>query len=677
MTSFAITCCYLEQHDEIYKIFSEIGIQLLEDGIELIVVGNWTEPPDYPGFHAVVLPFLLSEQGRDYYNFYAASKLPMSIDADAEFAAIDQQWGPSAQGLEFNYFLQRAVAFWQTIFEILSPVAVLPWGVTAPVSRVMLRMAQIRQIPAYIIERGYLEDTVMLSASGQTALSPSTYAPDLVLKAKDLAYPKKDWERIKTYYSIKESDRYQQNNILISEDRLHQFANLNGPVFLYIGSNDRGSGLSFHHHALGEKNSPAFESSKEALEEVCVCLKRVYPDCTLIYKPHPATKFEIEADDLTIINASDVKLTQLIDYADVVINLSSGSQFHTILQEKPLVTLANSFLTGRSVAYEVHTLDDIETQLSLAVTRTGLEERLARGRALMVQLYDRYLYGTKPTTPTRLFTSDITEVIKRYKNYVPKKDQKFVNNIDEFRAFLDGSYSKNSWKYREDYLNSIIQIGHEERDELRRTNQNLREEADRLFEEQKQYAVQKATLSEEIEVLKRSLAESDGEHDARIQDLHTQRSTLESQLVLLNETLAAENDLAAERIRQADQNVAVAQAESAKLAADIEDLARQKAAEKEKLADEIDQLTKQHTGELAKLAEEIGELTKQHIVEITTLKQGFHDTLAEVNGRLMQTLEKYKELEQHAKNTDHILDMYRLGSPTQYAIWGTLRSKRP
>jgi hypothetical protein len=447
MSSYVLMSCFLGGDDSLYDLFSDIGTALRSSNMELVIVGAWGVVPSRSGFQTLNLPFSLVDQGRRFQHFYGRDGLPMSMDGFEEFIGLEKDQGRSVT-LSDEIDIQRSFALWQNIFHILSPVVVVAWGTTTPISRIMLRFAQLRSLPAYVLERGYLDDTLLFNAAGQNALSITNMATDLIIRLDDCRYEEK-WTQISEFYKNKVSGRYSEYNKPIDKEFENFLLSRKVPIIFYIGSHDNGAGIFFG-KTYNKNKSNWIDSSRAAFLEVVKYVKNKKLDCILLYKPHLGAPFDVIDDEIEIINVSGFDVSSIIKLSDVVINLSSGTQFLTFIYEKPLVTMGNSFLSGYNAAYESFDFDTLCNQIDISLNRFEYKEKLSTGRILTAALFDKYLVGLKEDVPTTLKLSAIIQTLLRFRSHDSSTSGK--ENMDDLRAFISAADNVESWAAREDTL---------------------------------------------------------------------------------------------------------------------------------------------------------------------------------------------------------------------------------
>lgn len=416
MRSIIWASCFLAPPNAVYDAFSEIARLLLEQEVQLVVFGS-AEFEGSAEFQYIKVPFTMFETGQ----IVAASG--QHFDADApemteELVLIDQVWGISANPVEVRAAVRHATSFWEASFKAMQPCAILAWGSTAPLSRMFLQLARRFQRPALVLERGMLEDTLLCSIVGQGSLS--NFNTTLALVNPLITDPEivRTWNSLTLYYKSVALRHYPEINQPISEMAELIMGRSPYPRVLYMGSFDSGSGTSFDSVRLGDMQGTWVKTSEDAAGEVAAALKRICSGGSLWIKVHPGSPFAIaESDELSISYFNSTDIYSLVEACDVCVTLNSTTQFLSLLHGKPLITLGNSQLMGRDIAYEARSTSELISAMSAALAKEELETRLSRGRAVLAASYLSDHIGLTQEVPTRHKIVDFVKMLARFKHY--------------------------------------------------------------------------------------------------------------------------------------------------------------------------------------------------------------------------------------------------------------------
>ncbi|MCE9606506.1 MAG: hypothetical protein K8U03_16565 [Planctomycetia bacterium] len=512
---------------------------LREVGMELIVFRPIGDYQPYPGFRHIGCPFLLVEQGRLLAEHCASRRPTPEAALCSEMVAIDRAWGMSLPEAEAEYLVLCAIAFWKKAFAIMQPSVVLGWGSTLPFSRLMVRLAQRQQVPAYMMERGPLDNTLSLSLSGQIALSGINTSPALARPAPLEGRCLEAWNHIEEYYRSISDRRYPTHNISSSTEEQRFLAHDPRPRVLYLGTQDIGSGCALDHHALGERFGTWVKSSESAAQQTALALASVAPQASFWSKPHPGVQFTLPTDTSSqlVRNFSRVDIHTLVQAADVCVTIASGVQFLALVYDRPLVTLGNGFLMGRDIAYEATSAEQLGPMLRAALERRRWSERLERGRALIVSMMEHDMFGLNDLVPTRLKVADLALLLGRFAAYTPADAGPAEIRYEEFLAFrAEAEKQCSEIRIPQDPLLVELeqrgrQLAAAESEQIR-----LKEEQARLTE---QFAEHKALHLVEVEQLHNQLAATESEQARLAQQLTEHKAILRSPLRLARATIRA------------------------------------------------------------------------------------------------------------------------------------------
>lgn len=438
MNSIVWASCWLAPPNNVLDALVELNTQLKAKGILLVIFGDGALRSHYPGLVVIDTPFYIAEIGRRYASHSSPIPAAASTVSIAELAAIDRAWGLQLPDLEAELLIMRANAFWEKAFAVMQPSVILSWGATAPVARMLFNIARRFQRPAFVIERGLLEDTISYSIVGQGMLS--NFNTNLSLIEPNPADPSivEAWEAIEKYYSANESRHYPEINREADEKIAGHFEKDRRPRILYLGSHDIGSGASLDPTTLGDLQATWVTSSVAGLEALCEALEEIGFGGSLWFKPHGASYFEKATDKHTfpIVNMANIDVYSIIDHADICVTLTSSTQFIALLKGKPVITLGNGQFSGRGIFYEAPSYSRLVEAVRSALDEDGWTDRLKRGRALLAAGYRETHIGLTPSTPTRYHLDDFCNFISRFGLHTPVNLPSADERVQSFLIFL-------------------------------------------------------------------------------------------------------------------------------------------------------------------------------------------------------------------------------------------------
>ncbi|CAN7612114.1 hypothetical protein LJR235_004530 [Pararhizobium sp. LjRoot235] len=436
MGAVAWACCWLSPPNKVYDAIVEIQQHLAEKNVELVLFGDPAIQQHYPNITVIDVPFYIAETGRRYAAYAAAVPFPQSSLSLTELIGIDRAWGSKISDLEAELLVLRANAFWEKAFAVMQPSVMLSWGATAPMARMMFNIARRFQRPAFVFERGLLEDTISYSSLGQGTLS--NFNTTLALVDPDLDDPEisSAWYAIQKYYNSATDRHYPEINREPDDQVRSHFVNSPRPRVLYLGSHDIGSGASFSPDVLGDLQGTWIKSSSDGAAAVEKSLTELNFGGSLWIKPHGASYFDASNGDAPFYKAAmpNIDVYSLVEHSDICVTLTSSTQILSLIKGKPVVTLGNGQLTGRDICYEARSHQELSETLLQALNRDGWEERLKRGRAIIAAGYRQTHVGIAKGAPTQFDLSDFSKLIWRFAMYAPSD---IPSAKDRIASFID------------------------------------------------------------------------------------------------------------------------------------------------------------------------------------------------------------------------------------------------
>ncbi|BBF81386.1 hypothetical protein [Asticcacaulis excentricus] len=431
------TTCFLGAPDPVYDAFSTLGHYLRQYGVELVLFSCRGDFSAYDGFTLYRIPFSLRENGQLFQHAVSASGPALSGAMLQELMTLDREWVGDDTPFAAEVYIQRAFTYWQKAVEILRPCAVISWGTTAPFSRLMMRLGQLNQLPLYVMERGWLQDTLGLTVLGQGHMA--NICTDISRLYDDVPEEgqKEHWAQIHSYYTHTRHQHYPSHNQSIADETVIRLREQSGLKILYLGSNDAGGGNSLKGVNQSERASTWASTSYNAAAELAAAIEQLDMECQLWIKPHPSTDFRLPEGSLggQIDYFRTENVQQLVEMADLVVTLGSTAQIYGLLYDKPFLVMGNSILMGRRIAYEALSREDLLPSLKQALARESLSERLAAGKALVTRMYLGDVIGLNSEVPTRLKVADLASFLARFRTLAIDTSLKMTERRDRFDAF--------------------------------------------------------------------------------------------------------------------------------------------------------------------------------------------------------------------------------------------------
>lgn len=346
---------------------------------------------------------------------------PLDYANAIEIARLEEAWGYLPMLREGDRWsvegrIEKASAMLWSRMRSERVCAVLPWGATLPLARLLQRLAQQSGAPLWILERGPFDGTFDISPAGQGPFCAAPIEPAFRRETDDLQNLPSRISAIRDRYMRPGSSRrYTSKNRQPSQDFIEILKAAAGPKVLFLGSHDPGAGITLASAGVGERLDSFANTSRQAAQIVADALKSRHPDVLLLSKPHPAALFAPPASqDLRVIDAEGVDVHWLLEASDVVVSLLTTTQWHALLAGKPQVVLAPGPLLGRNIAYEAFEPEAFAPQFSRALMRENHEERMARGQALLVRMFDSQWFAVEEDTPCTLRLEDLAEMLAAF-----------------------------------------------------------------------------------------------------------------------------------------------------------------------------------------------------------------------------------------------------------------------
>lgn len=474
--------CFLSSSDSFYDNLSCIGHLLRKNGQELVVLSPEGDYSRCDGFTHVVVTLSLCEMGRAIQNLHTPSQTPTAISAYPELVEAEQQWCGQRPPYETEALILRALHLWEKAFTILRPSVIMAWGRTIPFARLLIRQAQLTQTPCYIAERGLSENTLFLGLLGQGQIT------DIGLRLPFIAPPLEDtkiedeWKKITSYYATTSQEKYKTS---INEDFIQlqkELENETKPIIVYFGAFDVGSGITFHDTRSGDRLGGWIRHSKDGALAVAESLSRVFPASILLIQPHPGCYFDIENsyDNVDIRSVNGIDYRKLVAISNISVTPISSVQMACFFQNKPVITLCNSFFSGRDIAYEAYNSKDLDQSLLDAFHQKKQAIKHQQAKALIVTLFREEFIGLSDDAPCALKKTHLVQHLARFLYFQPYPIDTAEDRIHSFQSFLNlctakphdwspqelaNAIGQENWLYlkhiiNHDYMQELVQIAH-------------------------------------------------------------------------------------------------------------------------------------------------------------------------------------------------------------------------
>ena len=321
-----------------------------------------------------------------------------------------------------NYWLNRLINN--------PPAFLLIWGSSLPLSQLLVLLAEQLGIPYFVIERGFISNSLMIEPHAHGARSILNYSLAMSRPTKS-GYNSERIESLKHKVQLALPANFISSPSQDSKKKI-----------LILGDYDVGAGR-FNDSLPSLLESKFFKSTPEMIHYLDVFFRND-SRFEVFMRKHPSDNQDFTETSMK--NANLLPLEVCLADADVIICSQTTVQFTALLLGKPILLLANSVLSGKEICYEPKTLEDFKDELEAAIKKDNLNERMERGYSYLDFLLDNFLIGLNPTIPTKFKLSDLSNLITFISNFRQQNDEDFSyskitiqNRYNEYKKILDSA----------------------------------------------------------------------------------------------------------------------------------------------------------------------------------------------------------------------------------------------
>lgn len=464
--STCIVCCFLSLTPKVIKLWNEFRKHLAKLNIELILLST-SDKPEKLEIPLIKVPFSMKNFDIKLYPNSCSNKI--SDEEKTELIEREIYWVNDSIDLIDLYRtgFYNCDNFYRALVEKIKPTIVFLWGNSLPQMIIFQNILEAKNIPNFVMERGYLTDTLMLepSSSGKLEIPAGKDDSDF-----NMAF----YTFVRDYYKTNQLTKYDvthNNNI---EELIISSKENGTKIISFFGQNDVASGLIPRSNNLSKTLSPFFESTLATFESIINSIK-LFDNSLLIFKPHPDDNCDYSkySSDKVIIE-KNFNFHSLLNLSDVNIIGNSTLQYEALLYETPVVLTANSMMYGLRTAYEIKSEYDLTNQLNLALNKVDFEQKLIRSKKFISWLMSSFLFGYNNDIPTSKNLSHLAEFVSQnslendikycltdqlfdFKSSVIQKNTKSQSkNVNVFDVFLSNESSLT--RIIEEEENFIIKI---------------------------------------------------------------------------------------------------------------------------------------------------------------------------------------------------------------------------
>lgn len=392
-----LASCFLPLDADTCRWWLKLQEALAQEGMELIVLSQ--APPADPNLRVILVPLWL--QG--YAAAFGNSPTALTLEEPLAQALVERERSWSGQAhqplAEFHAGLQTCQHVLRTLLAELQPAVVLTWGSSLPQSVVLQQLALQEGRPCWVLERGFVPQTLMVEMSGQGGLSEwnASFALQRALRAGASTTTFRAVQQ--QYVSQRASKTPVAADALSAEELRRRHCPDRQRLVSVLLQHDEASGLSPVSFAGSRQHTRGLTTAAEAVQHLAAAAA-ARTDCQLIVRPHPLDLADYSAfESATLRVVRDGSLHALLQASDAVACMTSTCQFEALLYEKPLILLARSVLAGKGVAYEALNPSAVAPALAAALAFDGFVDRLERGRRFLSFALENFLITLDEEVP--------------------------------------------------------------------------------------------------------------------------------------------------------------------------------------------------------------------------------------------------------------------------------------
>ncbi len=172
------------------------------------------------------------------------------------------------------------------------------------------------------------------------------------------------------------------------------------PIIFYAGQNDYGSGMVPRTLPNAELHSPFFESTVDALRDLCTYAEE--RDAYVVFKPHPLVQMDLSDLDLPHPDRVDfvpgADIFECMAAAEVVVTILSQVSYMALIHDRPCVLLGRNQLSGKGCVYELGAREALGETVADAMKLGFVEEQRAAWLRHAAQLCRHALFAFDEAT---------------------------------------------------------------------------------------------------------------------------------------------------------------------------------------------------------------------------------------------------------------------------------------
>lgn len=360
--------------------------QLAERGMLLVIAS--TAPLRSEALNVIEIPYLMTDFARRY---------PRNVDPtrryDGPMIRTVQEWY-RCERAEAETALNLAHGFYRALLDALRPAAVLGWQSMNPGTRVLLQEAGEAGVPAWVGERGWVQDTLMFDLSDNNYLSEiqRSFATASMWKATGADPAKFEVIRRRSAGSARVG-RY-RSRPAVSGAELREALGIpaDAMVFGFFTHGEPSLHMSGE-SALSALHATSRRTLQAQLEAACeYCSGH---NAWMVLQDHPFNADQGYLLDLPESAQNVLRVREnihsLLDAADRYLFTITTIQYDAVLRGKPFGLLSKSSLHVPGGAYFVGDYPDTLAFLAELEAATDWSQRQERLQARVAFLFEHYL----------------------------------------------------------------------------------------------------------------------------------------------------------------------------------------------------------------------------------------------------------------------------------------------
>ena len=377
---------------EIYRNFLKAYIQREGVGIVFCTNKRYTSCEEISSIlECKVLPFPDLSNWDGKMNSIAMGLRSIDDLSSAELSKLEEILGRKEPLDGAREYVKKVYVLLREIIWIIHPSEICVWGGWGYESYILGDIARDNSIKMGYMEHGWIGGTFQIDPCGIIGQGECAVHPDRIRKVFITEEDIENAKKVKEYILRKKLDSGAYRTTVQDEMELVRIDKSRKTVLL-VGMNEKDNAANKETGYWNKYISYVYSSMKDMVDHlVSICRKNNF---NLVFKPHPydhtLNMCEYSLND--IIYIEDASMDRLINESDVVVSISSASEYKVLMYDKPLVQVGLTSLSGKGCSYEAKTKEHVEKMLSLALENGMTSEQKENFLAFVARLLKRYLW---------------------------------------------------------------------------------------------------------------------------------------------------------------------------------------------------------------------------------------------------------------------------------------------